>query len=175
MLWSVVWFHTKSKPHNDCHKSGFFTTVFWLCDCHCRPSPLHCNYPFHLSSTLPIPPSKQHTSIPDQCRCQHQHCWKSIQRCRWTPKSLLAFTKHSEVGYVDWGPSGSHSALAISQNVGEKNRLLSISALFCFCNRSPFLIPLRFNPAIPACSPVRWWQDNPLWSSRHYLGYWDFE
>ena len=53
MLWSVVWFHTKSKPHNDCHKSGFFTTVFWLCDCHCRPSPLHCNYPFHQANSIP--------------------------------------------------------------------------------------------------------------------------
>lgn len=30
ILCSVVWFHTKRKPHNDFHKSGFFTTFFAL-------------------------------------------------------------------------------------------------------------------------------------------------
>ena len=101
ILCSVVWFHTKRKPHNDCHKSGFFTPLF--CSATVTVVQVHCTAttPFTCLRLYPYPPSKQHTSIPDQCRCQHQHCWKSIQRCRWTPKSLLAFTKHSEVGYVD--------------------------------------------------------------------------
>ena len=139
MLCSVVWFHTKSKPHNDCHKSGFFTTFF--CSATVTVVQVHCTAtsPFTCLRLYPYPPSKQHTSIPDQCRCQHQHCWKSIQRCRWTPKSLLAFTKHSEVGYVDWGPSGSRSALAISQNVGEKNRLFVY-----FCPFFVFAIEVHF-------------------------------